>query len=93
MQLPPMAGEAPLSAAAHAEVFRSAVAGPALRRTEASSAPTAFFLGGQPGSGKSTFARTFTTLFGSNNFVHVDVDRLRPLHPAYLPMMADPATE
>lgn len=77
----------------HAELFRNAVAGPALRRTQPARAPSAFLLGGQPGSGKSTFARLFATQFGSSNFVHVDVDRLRPLHPAYLPLMADPTTE
>lgn len=85
--------EVRLTAEEFERVFRDAVEAPALRRTEESPAPCAVYLGGQPGSGKSTFARMFSAIFGSSNFVHVDVDRLRPLHPAYLPMMADPHTE
>ena len=75
-----------------ASLFREGVASPALNCTTPIAMPHAVLLGGQPGSGKSTVARASAAWFGSNNFVHVDVDRLRELHPAYFPILANPVT-
>lgn len=85
--------EVRLAASEHASIFREGVSAPALHVTTASLAPHAVLLGGQPGCGKSTLARSSSSWFGSDNFIHVDVDRLRDLHPAYLPMVSNAATE
>lgn len=74
-------------------IFSEAVEQPALANTSAVDAPKAVFIGGQPGCGKSTLARNAEAFFGSSNFVTIDVDRLRPLHPAYLGLVSAPATE
>lgn len=73
-------------------IFSDGIEAPALSWTMAAEAPRALFLGGQPGCGKSTIARS-SALFGSGTFVHVDVDRLREMHPAYLPIVMNAATE
>lgn len=85
--------EVRLPADAFSAVFEDGVLAPALSVTCASDRPRAVFLGGQPGCGKSTIARSSCAWFGTDNFVHVDVDRLRSLHPAFLPMVSNPATE
>lgn len=77
----------------HVAIFSDGIEAPALSRTTAAQAPRSFFLGGQPGAGKSTVARSIAELFGADTFVHVDVDRLREMHPAYLPIVMNAATE
>jgi len=74
-------------------IFHDGVETPEMNRTSALSKPKAVFLGGQPGCGKSTFAKMSSTWFASGGFVHLDVDRYRDLHPAYLPMVKSQATE
>ena len=74
-------------------IYRDGIKGPAMARTTPVSSPLAVYLGGQPGSGKSTLARSSAAMLGSENFVHIDVDRLREMHPAYLPMIRNPRTE
>lgn len=76
-----------------ARIYREGIEGPAMTGTSAVANPRAIYLGGQPGSGKSTLARSAAAMLGSDNFVHVDVDRLREMHPAYLPMIRNPRTE
>lgn len=85
--------QARLPAQSFDSIFAAAIQAPALSRTTRVDVPRAVFLGGQPGCGKSTCARHYEGIFGSANYVHVDVDRLRPFHPAYLPLLADPSTE
>lgn len=85
--------QARLPAETFNRVFAEAIEAPALSRTTRVNRPRAVFLGGQPGCGKSTCARHFEAIFGTANYVHVDVDRLRPLHPAYLQLLANPSTE
>ncbi|MES2879200.1 MAG: zeta toxin family protein [Pseudomonadota bacterium] len=82
-----------LNAAEHLRIFREGVEAPALAATTPTDRPLAVFLGGQPGCGKSTLARSSCAWFGSANFVHVDVDRVRPMHPSYMPLISNPATE
>lgn len=85
--------ETRLGPAAHRAIYLLGVAGPALHKATPVEKPTATFIGGQPGCGKSTVARTSRTWFAEGNFVHVDVDRLRELHPQYLPLVTNIATE
>lgn len=82
-----------LDVATHKSIYLTGVAAPVLCKTTSSDQPVAVFVGGQPGCGKSTVARTSRTWFANGNFVHVDVDRLRELHPQYLPLVTNPATE
>jgi len=74
-------------------VFREAVEQPALASCREAIRPRAIFLGGQPGCGKSTLAKSCDADFGPEGFIHVDVDRVRGLHPAYLPLVSNPLTE
>lgn len=74
-------------------IYREAIEAPELIKTRQTGKPRAIFLGGQPGCGKSTIAKTCDQYFGTEGFVHVDVDRLRDLHPAYLPLVSNRITE
>jgi hypothetical protein len=85
--------EVRLPAEEFAAIFADGIEAPALSWTTAAEVPRALFLGGQPGCGKSTIAPSSAALFGSETFVHVDVDRLREMHPAYLPIVMDATTE
>lgn len=77
------------------EIYREAIEKPALEGTSPPmKKPLAVFLGGQPGCGKSTAVRQCAAVFDTGEgFVHVDVDRNRELHPAYLPLVTNPVTE
>jgi UDP-N-acetylglucosamine kinase len=74
-------------------IFREAIEAPALAGAQAVEKPRVVFLGGQPGCGKSTVARSCEAIFEGEGCVHVDVDRVRALHPVYLPMVMNPTTE
>ena len=74
-------------------IFREAIEAPALEMSSAVERPRAVFLGGQPGCGKSTVARASGSEFAEEGFVHVDVDRVRHVHPDYLPLISRPETE
>lgn len=85
--------EANLAPEVHDSIFKLGILGPSLKGTSRADKPIALFVGGQPGCGKSTVARTSRQWFAGGNFVHVDVDKLRELHPQYLPLVTNPATE
>lgn len=74
-------------------IFREAIEFPALAGARAVEKPRAVFLGGQPGCGKSTVAKKCDQHFEGEGFVHVDVDRVRAVHPLYLPLVTNPETE
>ncbi len=77
----------------HEAIYKLGILAPSFRTTTRADSPMALFVGGQPGCGKSTVARTARSWFAQGNYVHVDVDRLRELHPHYLPLVGNPQTE
>ncbi len=59
-----------------------------LARSLLSSNPIAIFLGGQPGSGKSSLAIYYRQQFDQSGIVVINSDALREFHPAYSTLQA-----
>jgi hypothetical protein len=66
------------------ETYKDSVFDVLFSEVKTDSEPTAFILAGQPGSGKGYIKRAILEEYPNvNNYVQVDPDEFRPLHPFY----------
>lgn len=77
-----------LDAATHERIFRQHIVPHLFRDVVSQDRPTAIFLGGQPGAGKSqTLAAAIAEMSAKGGVVEIVGDDLRPYHPMFRELM------